>query len=154
MAVSPGLAVPRHLQTIPGKLGLMVDWTNAMAIKPQPYFAVQPALAFGSVVLGWKCRTKYNNWSNLYFLNIGASACGKEPAKTVIEECLHASGLARLIGAAEYTSDAAIDSLLLVKPTHISILDEFGLILAAANNKSSNNGASARRRLVEVFGRA
>ncbi|EGF30874.1 hypothetical protein IMCC9480_663 [Oxalobacteraceae bacterium IMCC9480] len=146
-------SVPAHLLTIPGRLGVMVDWTNETAVKPQPYFAVQAALAFGSVVLGRKYRTSQNNWPSLYFLNVGISASGKEHAKTVIEECLHASGLSRLIGACEYTSDSAVDSLLIDKPTHISILDEFGLILDAGNSKSSTNGATARRRLMEVFGR-
>jgi hypothetical protein len=148
------LEVPMHLLTIPGVLGAMVDWTNETSVKPQPYFAVQAALAFGSVVLGRKYRTTNNNWPSLFFLNIGVSASGKEHAKTVIEEALHASDLEKLIGACEYTSDSAVDSLLLEKPTHITIMDELGLILEAANSKSNHNGATARRRLMEVFGRS
>lgn len=146
--------IPAHLLTIPGVLGEMVDWINATSSKPQPYFAVQAALAFGSVVMGRKFRTTQRNWTNLYFLNIAVSGGGKEHAKTVIEECLRAAGLQQLIGASEYTSDAAIDSLLLDKPTHISIIDEFGLLLEAGNSKNNHNGGTARKRLMEMFGRS
>lgn len=148
------IGVPPHLLNIPGVLGAMVNWINSTSSKPQPYFAVQAALAFGSVVMGRKFRTTQRNWTNLYFLNIAVSGGGKEHAKTVIEECLRAAGLQQLIGASEYTSDAAIDSLLLDKPTHISIIDEFGLLLEAGNSKNNHNGGTARKRLMEMFGRS
>ncbi|MYM97903.1 DUF3987 domain-containing protein [Duganella vulcania] len=151
---NPSAGVPPHLLTIPGVLGDMVNWVNQTSSKPQPYFAVQAALAFGSVVMGRKFCTTQRNWTNLYFLNIAVSGGGKEHAKTVIEECLRAAGLQQLIGASEYTSDAAIDSLLLDKPTHISIIDEFGLLLEAGNAKNNHNGGTARKRLMEMFGRS
>ncbi|MDM5182235.1 DUF3987 domain-containing protein, partial [Massilia sp. DJPM01] len=145
--------VPAHLLTVPGKLGLMVNFTNETASKPQPHFSVQAALAFGSVVLGRKFCTTQRNWPNLYFLNIGVTGSGKEHAKTVIEECLRAAELGQLIGACDYTSDAAVDSMLLAKPTHISILDEFGMLMESAKSKGNHHGATVRRRLMEVFGR-
>jgi hypothetical protein len=151
---APTASVPPHLLTIPGALGDMVNWVNETSSKPQPYFAVQAALAFASVVMGRKFCTTQRNWTNLYFLNIAVSGGGKEHAKTVIEECLRAAGLQQLIGASEYTSDAAIDSLLLDKPTHISIIDEFGLLLEAGNAKNNHNGGTARKRLMEMFGRS
>lgn len=148
------IGVPPHLLTVPGVLGAMVNWVNSTSSKPQPYFAVQAALAFGSVVMGRKFCTTQKNWTNLYFLNIAVSGGGKEHAKTVIEECLRAAGLDQLIGACEYTSDSAIDSLLLDKPTHISIIDEMGLLLEVGNSKNNHNGGTARKRLMEMFGRS
>lgn len=145
--------IPPHLLTIPGKLGLMVDWTNATAIKPQPVFAVQAALALGSVAMGRKFRTTSANWSSLFFLNIGVSGAGKEHAKTVIERILEAAKFSAMSPASEYTSDSAIDSMLRVHPTHIAIIDEFGYMLKTANAKNNTNGGTARKRLMEVFGR-
>ncbi|NHZ38661.1 DUF3987 domain-containing protein [Massilia aquatica] len=146
--------VPEHLLTVPGILGKMVDWTNRTANKPQPNFAVQTALALGSVVLGRKFCTTQRNWPNQFFLNIGVTGSGKEHAKTAIEECLRLAGLGQLIGACDYTSDAAVDSMLLARPTHISIMDEFGMLMESSRSKSNHLGATVRRRLMEVFGRA
>lgn len=146
-------SIPLHLLTVPGMLGLMVDWTNATAMKPQPTFAVQAALALGSVAMGRKFRTTNDNWPSLFFLNIGVSGAGKEHAKTAIERVLRAAKFSALSPASEYTSDAAIDSMLRMHPTHIAIIDEFGYMLKAANAKNNTNGGTARKRLMEVFGR-
>ena len=153
MSAKPACDIPPHLLTIPGKLGLMVDWTNATAMKPQPMFAVQAALALGSVVMGRKFRTTNDNWPSLFFLNIGVSGAGKEHAKTAIERVLRAAKFSSMSPASEYTSDSAIDSMLRAYPTHIAIIDEFGYMLKTANAKNNTNGGTARKRLMEVFGR-
>lgn len=153
MPAKPVCAIPPHLLTIPGKLGLMVDWTNATAMKPQPMFAVQAALALGSVAMGRKFRTTNDNWPSLFFLNIGVSGAGKEHAKTAIERVLRAAKFSAMSPASEYTSDSAIDSMLRAHPTHIAIIDEFGYMLKTGNAKNNTNGGTARKRLMEVFGR-
>jgi hypothetical protein len=56
--------VPDHVLSIPGVLQEVVDYYNATAIKPQPQFAVQAALAFGSVVLGRPTMTACGRWSS------------------------------------------------------------------------------------------
>jgi hypothetical protein len=145
--------IPPHLLTVPGKLSLMVDWTNATSSKPQPMFAVQAALALGSVAMGRKFRTTQHNWPTLYFLNIALSGAGKEHAKTANEQVLRAAKFSALIGPSEYTSDSAVDSTLLCYPTHLAFIDEFGLMLKAGNAKNNANGGTARKRLMEVFGR-
>lgn len=153
MPAKPAYGIPSHLLTIPGKLGLMVDWTNATAMKPQPMFAVQAALALGSVAMGRKFCTTNDNWPSLFFLNIGVSGAGKEHAKTAIERVLRAAKFSAMSPASEYTSDSAIDSMLRAHPTHIAIIDEFGYMLKTANAKNNTNGGTARKRLMEVFGR-
>jgi hypothetical protein len=150
---SQPLDIPPHLLDVPGKLGLMVDYTNATAMKPQPMFAVQAALALGSVVMGRKFCTTSENWTSLYFVNIGVSGAGKEHAKTAIERALRAANFSSLAPASEYTSDSAIDSMLRLCPTHIAIIDEFGYMLKTASHKNNTNGATARKRMMEVFGR-
>ncbi|WP_426173172.1 bifunctional DNA primase/polymerase [Massilia sp. TWR1-2-2] len=153
MPEKPVCDIPHHLLTVPGKLSLMVDWTDATAMKPQPMFAVQAALALGSVAMGRKFRTTNDNWTSLFFLNIGVSGAGKEHAKTAIERVLRAAKFSTMSPASEYTSDSAIDSMLRAHPTHIAIIDEFGYMLKTANAKNNTNGGTARKRLMEVFGR-
>jgi hypothetical protein len=44
--------VPEHLLSVPGILQDVVNYYTTTAIKPQPQFAVQAAIAFGSVAMG------------------------------------------------------------------------------------------------------
>src|SRR5690606_5723178 len=62
--------VPERFLRIPGKLQHAVDFFNATAVKPQPQFAVQTAIAIGSVVLSRQYSTDENNMTSLYLLNL------------------------------------------------------------------------------------
>ena len=146
--------IPEHLLSIPGRLQDMVNYYNTTAHKPQPQFAVQAALAFGSVVLGRRWVTDQNNYSALYFINVGKSASGKEHAKTVIEDTLDAAGLSHLIGPSGYTSASGVFSALLDHPSHITIIDELGRVLASAQAAGNHNKADVQTILLETFGRA
>jgi|GEM_PF-391786 len=146
--------VPDHVLSIPGVLQEVVDYYNATAIKPQPQFAVQAALAFGSVVLGRHWSTNRKNFTSLYFLNLAPTAGGKEHAKRVIEEFLTEAGLDTLTGPKNYASEAGVFSTLLTKPRHICITDEFGRYLSSARGGAGNaNKSEAQSALMEVFGR-
>ena len=83
--------------SVPGILQDVVNYYTVTAIKPQPQFAVQCALAFGSVAMGRRWVTDQRNFSSLYFLNIGETGSGKEHTKTVLEELLEEAGLDELI---------------------------------------------------------
>ena len=74
----PFAKIPKHLLSIPGKLQHVVDYYNATAIMPQPQFAVQTALAIGSVVLGRNYTTDQNNYTSLYFVCVGETGFGKD----------------------------------------------------------------------------
>lgn len=150
--VTPDRTTPPHLLTLPGVLGTFVDLCNRTAPKPQPQFAVQAALAFGSVVLGRRYRTTRNNWPGLYFVNIGKSASGKEHARTVIDAVLSDAGLGRLIGPSGYTSDSAVFSSLYHQPAHIAFIDELGELLGNAKAQGNYLKRSSIKALVEVWG--
>ncbi len=138
---------------LPGVLGIVTDWINATSRKPQPDFAIQAALAFGSTVLGRRYVTTQKNWPSLYFLNIGKSASGKEHAKWAIEQLLEACQLPHLIGPSGYTSDSGVLSTLHKQPCHVSIIDEFGKTLEGASIKHGARAASTMKALMEVWGR-
>lgn len=146
--------IPSNFQgRLPGVLGIVTDWINATSRKPQPDFAIQAALAFGSTVLGRRYVTTQRNWPSLYFLNIGKSASGKEHAKWAIEQLLEACELPHLIGPSGYTSDSGVLSTLHKQPCHVSIIDEFGKTLEGASIKHGARAASTMKALMEVWGR-
>lgn len=128
---------PSHLLQLPGVLNDLVKEINRTAPKSQPQFAVLTALAFGATVCGRMYKTNNNNFSSLYFLEIGQSGCGKEYARTVVEKALTDCSLKHLIGPSDYTSNSAVYYELLEKPSHIAIIDEFGAVIRYA--KSTGN---------------
>jgi len=144
---------PAHLLSVPGILQDMVNGYNTSAIKPQPQFAVQCALAFGSVVMGRRWVTDKRNFTSLYFMNIGETGSGKEHTKTVLEQYLEQAGLQELIGPAGYTSGAGVMSTLIKKPVHVSVVDELGRQLKAAAAKGMQHKADALTSIMECFGR-
>ena len=124
--------IPEHLLSIPGRLQDAVNFYNTTAPKEQPQFAVQTALAFASVVMGRRWRTDQDNYSGLYFVNVGKSATGKEHAKFALEKMLESSGLDHLIGPSGYTSASGVFSALVQQPCHVAVVDELGRVLQSA----------------------
>jgi hypothetical protein len=132
------LSVPSHLLSLPGALGTLVNEINRTAPKKQPQFAVVSALALGAVVCSRIFMTTNNNFSSLYFLEIGQSGCGKEYGRKVIEKVLGDAKLSHLIGPSDYHSASAIYSELLEKPAHIAIIDEFGAVIRFSRTSTGN----------------
>jgi len=145
--------VPPHLLTVQGMLGEVVKYSRSKSVKAQPQFDVQAALALGSVLMGRRFMTDYNNMTSLYFLNIAKTGTGKENANNVISTLLDRAGLDHLHGPAGYTSEGGVLSALNDKPCHIAMIDEFGNYLQAAGNKGSVNLQQAFSMLMEAFGR-
>tara|TARA_A100001515_G_scaffold123230_3_gene107021 strand:- start:1707 stop:2930 length:1224 start_codon:yes stop_codon:yes gene_type:complete len=126
-----------------------------METAPAPHveMAVQSALALGSVVLGRKYVTTESNFTSLYFLTVAKSGTGKEYGKKAIEKILDAAGLDDLIGGSGYTSPGAVYSELRDRPTHITVIDEFGKYLQACSASGNSQLQEAVTTLVEAFGR-
>ena len=145
--------IPEHLLNVPGVLSHVVNYYKTTAPKDQPQFAVQAALAFGATVMGRRWVTDMDNMSSLYFVNVGKSAAGKEHVKKVIERCLEAAHLDHLIGPSGYTSAAGVMSALRDQPSHISIIDELGRVLASSQTQGNHHKADAQTLMMEVWGR-
>lgn len=145
--------IPAELLTPPGILAEIAQYGLDTSVRPVPIFAVQAALALGSVVCARRYVTSQRNYSSLYFLNVAKSGTGKEEAKTTIEAILTAAGVRRLIGGSSFSSGGAVYSALLQKPQHIAILDEFGKYLSAASLERESFRSDALTRIIEAFGR-
>ena len=150
----PFANIPKHLLSIPGKLQHVVDYYNATAIMPQPQFAVQTALAIGSVVLGRNYVTDRNNYTSLYFVCVGETGCGKEHTRRVIMKVLKEADRFEFVGPREYTSEAAIAGELLFRPRHIAIIDELGRYLSANRKAGNALYEQAQSFLMSLFGEA
>jgi len=151
----PVTPVPAAQTQLPGVLGAVQDWINATSRKPQPLFATQAALAFGATILGRRYVTTRRNWPSLFFLNIGKSASGKEHAKWAIEQLIDACELGtRLVGPDGYTSDSGVLSALYSRPSHVTIIDEFGKVLEGAASRQNARVQGAFKTMMEAFGRA
>lgn len=146
-------STPDYLLSIPGILGEAVDWVNATSYRLQPEFAVQTALAIGANAIARCYVTDNRNYSPLYLLNIGPSGCGKEHAKTCIERVFIAANLQHLVNGAGYTSDSAVISALVNNPSHLTIIDEFGMVLNTIKAQGNYTGASVVPSLMEIWGR-
>lgn len=139
-----------------GVLRDVYNYYNATSGNDQRGFAVQTALAFGSIALARSFKTSYDNYSSIYLLNVGKSGTGKEHAKTVVERVMQACGLGDLIAGDGYKSAGGVFSELLERPRHINIIDEFGRYLEAGRDLRSGNQNTreANTKLMESIGRA
>lgn len=153
LPVEEEVQTPEHLLHPPGMLGQVAQWVGSTARKPQPQFDVQAAIAFCSTVMGRRYCTDQRNWPSLYLMNVGKSASGKEHAKWAVEKMLEDCGLHHLIGPASYTSNSGVISALHSKPSHLTVIDEFGKMLEAASVKHSARAHSALTMLMEVWAR-
>jgi len=136
-----------------GILAQIADYYNATAGNKQPLFAVQTALAIGSLICARSFETNFSNRTSLYFMNVAISGTGKEHGKKITEQILNAANSGHLIGQDGYHSGSAVFSALMDKPRHITSIDEFSKYLQAAQNKNSSQLTEANTSLMEVIGR-
>lgn len=138
-----------------GMMTNVYDFYNTTAGNKQLGFSLQTALAFGSIILGRTYVTDYNNYTSLFLLNIGKSGTGKEHAKTVLEKLLEDTGNGQFVSGDGYSSAGAVFSQLLIKPKHMSIIDEFGRNLESSSNVKGgdHHRREANTKLMEAIGR-
>jgi len=144
---------PVNLFSPPGVLKDIYEYSEEIAHISQPAISMQAALSLGSVALGRMYRTNMNNFSSLFFMCIAKSGQGKENVKTVVETILDHAEYSDLMAGDGYTSSGAIYSLLRYKPTHITVMDEFGKRLESISKSSNSNKEDALQILMETWGR-
>jgi hypothetical protein len=144
---------PTDLYSPPGIIKDIYEYSEEIAQIPQPALSMQSSLALGSVALGRMYKTDMNNFSSLFFMCIAKSGQGKENVKTVIENILDGAGFADMMAGDGYTSSGAVYSLLRHKPTHVTVMDEFGKRLESISKSTNSNKEDAIQVLMETWGR-
>jgi hypothetical protein len=145
--------IPEHLLKIPGVLNEFRQYVNDISVRSQPQFDVQTALALGATVLGRHYSTDQNNYSSLYFINIAETSMGKEKADTAIKNALGEARRPDLIGPSSYTGSGGVYSTLIFYPSHITIIDELGLLLESNKNQKNGLATQTMRILMSVWGK-
>jgi hypothetical protein len=131
----------------------MFKFCEEIAQVPQPELSLVGALALASVTCGRIYRTNMNNFSSMYFMGIAKSGQGKENIKTFVESVLNASDHEKLVVGDGYTSSGAVHSVLKMRPTQITIMDEFGKRLEAIGASQNTNREDGIQTLMEAWGR-
>ena len=144
---------PKDLFNPPGLLKDMYDYCEDIAQVSQPELSIVAALALASVTCGRLYRTTMRNYSSLYFMGIAKSGQGKENIKTFVESVLRKSKHDKLIVGDGYTSSGAVHSVLKMRPTQITIMDEFGKRLESISNAGNSNREDGIQTLIEAWGR-
>ena len=134
-----------------GVISKIVDYYNATSKFDQPGFALNTALAITSVLCARNFQTDEENFTSLFFMNIGNTSTGKEHCKTVAERILKSCKMNLMTGDG-FTSAGAVVSALLMKPRFISVIDELGMYLKAGAQNNSNQ-VEANSAIMQVFGR-
>jgi len=144
---------PKDLFNPPGLLKYMFEFCEEIAQVPQPELSLIGALALASVTCGRIYRTNMNNFSSMYFMGIAKSGQGKENIKTFVESVLNASDHEKLVVGDGYTSSGAVHSVLKMRPTQITVMDEFGKRLEAIGASGNTNKEDGIQTLMEAWGR-
>ena len=144
---------PADLFNPPGLIKDMFNFCEEIAQVPQPELSLVGALSLASVTCGRLYRTSMNNFSSMYFMCIAKSGQGKENIKTFVESVLNASDHEKLIVGDGYTSSGAVHSVLKMRPTQITIMDEFGKRLEAIGSQGNANKEDGIQTLMEAWGR-
>jgi len=144
---------PKDLFNPPGLLKDMFEFCESIAQVPQPELSLVAALSLASVTCGRIYRTNMNNFSSLFFMCIAKSGQGKENIKTFVEQILNTTEHQNLVVGDGYTSSGAVHSVLKMRPTQITVMDEFGKRLEAISNQGNTNKEDGIQTLMEAWGR-
>jgi hypothetical protein len=142
---------PPHLNTIPGVLGLAVEYFHKSNRQYQPQFAVLSILSFAAVCLGRRWCTEERVFASFYGIAVGPSGCGKEHVRRVPSRLAEDAGLFHLIGPPGYQSATGVVQALRRQPAHLAIVDEFGIALKNARERGQNHKAEALREMMSAF---
>lgn len=127
-AKNPG-KFPRHLLSVPGFIGDVMDYTLATAHRPQPEMALAAGLCLMSVLTGRKVSDVFNSRTNIFALAVCPSGGGKDHPRDVNKRILFEAGLGHLVGPESAASHAGLLSAIEHQPTLLLQWDEIGRLL-------------------------
>lgn len=119
-----------------GAVGMLAQYINETAIRPQPVLAVAASLCAIGTLAGRKYRSPTNLRTNLYVVSLADSGAGKNHSRQVISRIF--SDLINCddrLGGGKIASGSGLLTALLRSPSILFQLDEFGMFLSAAADK-------------------
>ena len=139
-----------ELPTPTGVLAAIQNWILNNAFIKQPEFALSAALSVYSTIAGRKFVFQ-NLCSNLYLLNIGESGCGKDAPQKLVRRIFKDIKHDYMIGAGDFSSDAAITDSLASQPSRLNICDEVSKLFKVANKEGASYQTGMADTLAELY---
>jgi hypothetical protein len=147
--------LPFDLESEPGLLGDVARWCSEMAFRPVPEFAQPAALAVLAALFGRRFATPTGLGLNLYIVGIAETGGGKDALVSAPRVLLSAAGLRHLVGPGDFTSDAAIEMAVRLRPSQVMCIDEFGKLAQAMTGRTAPSFAKlAAKALLELYPRS
>ena len=120
-----------------GALGMLINYINETAIRPQPILALGASLCAIGTLAGRKYRSPSNLRTNMYVVSLADSGAGKDHARTVIDHIFgDLIGLGDRLGGDKIASGAGLISAVTRNPAILFQLDEFGAFLQGIANRN------------------
>lgn len=143
------------LATEPGLLGDIARWSQTFAYRPVSEFAQPAALATLAALFGRRWATPTGLGLNLYIVAIAPTGGGKDALLGAPRTLLADAGFRYLLGPGDFSSDAAIEKSLRVRPSQLMPLDEFGKLAQAMMGRNAPSFAKlAAKSLLEIYPRS
>ncbi|WP_377810608.1 PriCT-2 domain-containing protein [Azospirillum sp. A29] len=120
--------------------GLMVDWINRTARKPQPELAILNVLAALGAVYGRRYKTDTEIRTNLFTLGMVQTGAGKDHSRKLITKLFMSAGLSRLLAGDDVFSGSGLHRVLVERPSCLAQWDEFDELLQRVATEKQSSG--------------
>lgn len=121
----------------PGLLGHVMAFNLDTAPKPQPILALAGAIALQAVLCARKITDTYDTRPNIYVCGVAESGAGKDHARQINKQILMQAGLSHL-QAEGLKSGSALINALVVQPSILFQIDEYGRFIKASANQNTS----------------
>ncbi len=137
---------------LPGLIGDTIREIVDTSQKAQPELAMMNVLAALGAVYGRRYCSPMNTRTNIYFIGIGVTGCGKDHSRRFIKRLLLEADLDMFLGGDSIISGQGILTDVNLRPAQIMHLDEFGMLLEAmTDERGAHYMKSATKVLTELY---
>lgn len=131
-----GDRIPNDLRDPGGFLGGLTAWILSQSFKPQFELALGASIAILAFLTGRRLKNSQGTRSNLYVVAVAPSGAGKESPRACIKKLLAAIGLGGSVSEGAVSGQGLL-SAVRASPSHLTVWDEFGLVLQAIGDKNA-----------------
>lgn len=129
---------PDEYTRVPGLLGLITDWIEATARRPNRALALGAALTVVGTALGRRASGPTLNGTHLYVLCLAPTGAGKDHPLQQARRLLSASKMGHHIGPDDFMSMPALVNFITRMPLALCPMDEFGAFLKRINGRRAS----------------
>lgn len=128
-----------NAREIPGIVGETVEWICGTAVFEQPEMAMLNVFCALGAVFGRRYASTTDIRTNLYCCSISDSTSGKDHSRKMVDKLMSAAGLDTFLAGGAIHSGSGLITQLERQPSHIMMIDEFGLVLGNITSKNAQS---------------